>query len=201
MSISPEITVSKMRSEELGEASALLGLAYRDNPMMFVLYGDDPEVRRRTTQETFALRIKPMFPVPLVVREGDRVVGVCGFDPPSGSPLTPDNMAQFLALLSAVGPDVPRKAIEMLSDWRTRTPPEPHWNLGPVGVDPAHHGKGIGSALVRAFGEMVDAGGSPAFLETDLEKNARLYAKFGFEIIDQATVIGIPMWFMWRPAS
>jgi hypothetical protein len=47
----------------------------------------------------------------------------------------------------------------------------------------------------------MDAEGALAFLETDQEKNARLYEKFGFVTVDEVQVIGVPMWFMIRHPS
>lgn len=198
MSISPKLVVSEIHPEELPRAAELLGRAYRDNPLTLALLGEDPEVRWRTNEAVFGMRIASMQPVPLVVRDGGRVVGACGFDSPGGSKITQDDMVRVMAAWTAVGPDVPRKAMEMLADWRTKTPAEPHWNLGPVGVDPEYHGRGIGSAMVAAFCEMMDAEGANAFLETDLEKNANLYTKFGFETIHHAPSLGVPMWFMLR---
>jgi hypothetical protein len=37
-----------------------------------------------------------------------------------------------------------------------------------------------------------------AYLETEHKENVRLYEKFGFVIVDQAPVLGIPMWRMIR---
>jgi RimJ/RimL family protein N-acetyltransferase len=200
MSVSRDIVTSEMRTDELEPACELLGLAYRDNPMMFELYGPEPEVRVRTNVDVFSARMRAMQPAPIVVRDGGRLIGVCGFDPPGGSRMTNKDMAKVMAALSAVSADAPRRLFEMLAEWGKKTPAEPHWNLGPVGVDVDHQGLGIGKAMVTAFCDMVDAEHAPAFLETDLEKNARLYAKFGFETLEQATILGLPMWFMWRPA-
>jgi predicted N-acetyltransferase YhbS len=91
--------------------------------------------------------------------------------------------------------------MQVLAEWDKLTPKEPHWTLGPVAVDVARHGQGVGSAMVRAFCSMMDAERAAAFLETDTKKNVGLYEKFGFETIAEETIMGVPMWFMWRPAS
>lgn len=185
---------------DLPRASALLALAYRDNPLTVALFGDDMDVRIRTNEVVFGARIASMDPAPLVVREGGEVVGVCGFDPPGGSRMTQADAVKVMEAFAAIGPDAPRRMMQMLAGWRTRAPAEPHWNLGPVGVDPAHQGMGVGSALVRAFCEKMDAQGAVAFLETDQEKNVRLYERFGFEVTEHAVTVGVPMWFMQRAA-
>ncbi len=200
MSVSPEIVVSGMRPEELPQAAKLLGRAYRDNPLTFALLGDDTDIRTHTDEVVFGIRMSVMQPPPLVVREGNRVVGVCGFDPPGGSKMTPDDGRKAMEAYAVV-PGAPGKLMQVLAAWGQFTPKEPHWNLGPVGVDVDRHGQGIGSAMVRAFCEFMDAQRAAAFLETDTEKNVRLYERLGFETIHHADILDVPMWFMWRPAS
>ena len=48
---------------------------------------------------------------------------------------------------------------------------------------------------------MVDEQGSPAYLETDVDRNVALYEKFGFKVIAHADVMGVNNRFMWRPAG
>jgi ribosomal protein S18 acetylase RimI-like enzyme len=200
MTTSPEIAVSSMRADERDQAAKLLGRAYRDNPLTFMLLGDDPEVRTHADEVVFGLRIASMDPPPLVVRDGDRLVGVCGFDPPGGSRMTPEDGRRAMQAYAVVR-DAPAKLMQVLAEWDKLTPKEPHWTLGPVAVDVARHGQGVGSAMVRAFCSMMDAERAAAFLETDTKKNVGLYEKFGFETIAEETIMGVPMWFMWRPAS
>nr|WP_257785612.1 GNAT family N-acetyltransferase [Pedobacter steynii] len=47
-------------------------------------------------------------------------------------------------------------------------PTEPHWYLPMIGVDPAHQGAGVGSALM---------------IESSNPKNISLYKRHGFEVI------------------
>lgn len=61
-------------------------------------------------------------------------------------------------------------------------PREPVWYLGTVGVDPAHQGAGLGSAVVRPGLAAADADGVPVFLETSLPANVRLYRRLGFTV-------------------
>ncbi|MFB9662558.1 GNAT family N-acetyltransferase [Glycomyces mayteni] len=49
--------------------------------------------------------------------------------------------------------------------------------LGPIGVDPARHGKGIGSALMHAAIGAADAAGEPAII---LLGDPKFYGRFGF---------------------
>jgi len=75
----------------------------------------------------------------------------------------------------------------------------PHWYLAILGTDPAHQGKGIGSALIRAVTDRCDEQGLGAYLESSKEQNVPYYARHGFEVREQiSSGDGPPMWLMWR---
>jgi ribosomal-protein-alanine N-acetyltransferase len=54
-----------------------------------------------------------------------------------------------------------------------------------IGVDPAHQGRGIGRALLRALLEVADAAHATVFLEvrTDNDAAQALYASEGFAVV------------------
>jgi hypothetical protein len=54
--------------------------------------------------------------------------------------------------------------------------------------------------VLGLFLDMVDQQGSPAYLETDVDRNVVLYDKFGFVVVAQEDLIGINNRFMWREA-
>jgi ribosomal protein S18 acetylase RimI-like enzyme len=62
-------------------------------------------------------------------------------------------------------------------------PEGPHWYLAMIGVDPAHQGRGWGSAVLKASLERVDDEGAVAYLESSNPKNVPLYERFGFEVM------------------
>jgi hypothetical protein len=51
------------------------------------------------------------------------------------------------------------------------------------------------SVLVRT------SGGIAAYLETDKARNVGLYQRFGFEVVGEQAVLGMPNWFMRRTPS
>jgi ribosomal protein S18 acetylase RimI-like enzyme len=89
----------------------------------------------------------------------------------------------------------------MLSDFARHSGGEQHWQLGPVGVSPDAQGTGIGTLMVEVFCAHVDSLAVAAVLATDNENNVRLYEKSGFVTQIVGSVIGVPMWFMLRPAK
>jgi GNAT superfamily N-acetyltransferase len=79
-------------------------------------------------------------------------------------------------------------------------PEEPHWYLDYIGVDPAAHGTGTGSALLGAGLQRADAAGDPAYLNAGSPRSRDLYARHGFEVVERVELPGggPPVWRMWR---
>ena len=72
-------------------------------------------------------------------------------------------------------------------DTRRRVP-----NLAPLAVAPEYHGRGIGSALVRAVTALVDERGEPLVI---LEGAPGYYGRFGFEhSVPLGIHINLPDW-------
>ena len=69
-----------------------------------------------------------------------------------------------------------------------------------IGVDPALQGQGYGGKLLRALIEQSEQTGMPLYLETETEKNVRMYERFGFQVVKEITLpmINLPMWEMMR---
>ncbi len=78
-------------------------------------------------------------------------------------------------------------------------PPQPHWYLGLVAVEPAMQNRGIGSALLRASLAPVDEARLPAYLESTNPRNVTLYERHGFEATGSIDVADGPsLTAMWR---
>jgi predicted N-acetyltransferase YhbS len=66
-------------------------------------------------------------------------------------------------------------------------------------VTPECQGRGYGSRLATRCCEELDGAGSAGYLETDRPANLPFYAKFGFDVVREVTVLGVPTWLMRRP--
>ena len=62
-------------------------------------------------------------------------------------------------------------------------PNEPHWYLPLLGVDPHHHGKGLGSRLMKHALTVCDKDNSLAYLESSNPRNIPFYKRHGFELL------------------
>ncbi|HHP7245281.1 MAG TPA: GNAT family N-acetyltransferase [Elainellaceae cyanobacterium] len=71
-------------------------------------------------------------------------------------------------------------------------PHEPHWYLAILGVDPAQHGKGYGSALMQHGLLQCDRHHMPAYLESSNPANLSFYERHGFEVLGTIQVGASP---------
>jgi GNAT superfamily N-acetyltransferase len=69
---------------------------------------------------------------------------------------------------------------------------ERHYYVRDVGVLPTMQGKGLGSTLLAPTLSRCDSEGLPAYLEASSERNAALYTRLGFELIDELRVKDSP---------
>lgn len=79
-------------------------------------------------------------------------------------------------------------------------PKAPHWYLFFLAVEPDRQGQGLGSAILKATLDKVDAKREAAYLEASSEKNVPLYQRHGFEIVSEFSPepTGPTLWGMWR---
>ena len=88
------------------------------------------------------------------------------------------------ALLQSSGSDESKKdGPEIFEKMSRYHPHEPHWYLPLLGVDPLHHGKGLGSALIQHVIGMCDRDNKSAYLESSNPKNIQFYERHGFELL------------------
>ncbi|BBG05594.1 MULTISPECIES: GNAT family N-acetyltransferase [Pseudonocardia] len=199
------ITVSPAAPVDVEEATAVLAGAFRDDPVMSAFVGGDPDERERRLTHLLGVLVRTGLSSGAVdlarAEEGPAVLGVAVWSAPGnrddGLLHTIRNIGSYLR---AFGPGGLRRAARLQRAIDSARPGEAHWYLGAIGATPAGRGRGIGSALLRARLETIEA---PAYLEASTERSAALYARFGFDRI--GTVAGFPEPVrpvaMWRPGA
>ncbi|MDF5751360.1 GNAT family N-acetyltransferase [Spongiactinospora sp. TRM90649] len=197
------IEVRDLRREEIPQAVGVLARGMRDNPLHFAAYGVDPEQRVRS----HALLVRGLFTTsphqrPIVAVHEGRVVGVTGVAAPgSCQPSGLGKLRQLPALLT-LGPRTAVRVAKWVSGWAALDPKETtHAHLGPLGVDAHLQGMGIGSLIMREYCRRLDTDGHHGYLETDKRENVAFYQRFGFTLIAESPIIGVPNWFMLRPPT
>ena len=95
----------------------------------------------------------------------------------------PDDEAMGALMESSVDKKILGEAAAVMEQMGQYHPSEPHWYLPLIGVDPAHQGKGHGSALLEHALVACDRDRVLAYLESTNPKNVPLYQRHGFEVL------------------
>jgi GNAT superfamily N-acetyltransferase len=195
------VEIRELRRDELPAAIGVVARGMRDNPMYVAVFGADTRRRLQRLERFFGAYLPVMRRLPFGAYHAGTLVGVLGLAVPEACIPPVAGGLSILATVFLLGPDVWLRAARWFAAYERRDPHEPHWHLGPVAVDAGLQGKGIGSQLLEAFCALVDAERGMAYLETDKPENVQFYRRFGFEITDEATILGTPNWFMRRPPA
>lgn len=193
-----EVTIGEVAPAEMSSAARVLARGMRDNPIHQAAMGKDPLARMRTLERFFGRLLPLMQQTPICARRGGVIVGVLGLAPPGTCQPPIRHVARIAPAILRAGPARTVQTLRWIQEWKKRDPQERHWHLGPVVVEPELQGLGIGSRMMERFAERMDEAGEEAYLETDKAENVCFYERFGFEIIDEATVLHRPNWFMSR---
>lgn len=184
--------------------SEVLAKAFYNDPLLIsILRGLDAEKRLGRLKLVFELTLKTLGPkrLPLTIEQANQIYGVALIHPPGTYP--PSFLSYFYILSNAVL----RKGFYGLGRWfkwsrsiRKRHPIEPHYYLEFIGVDPPFQRQGIGSLMLKHIVGLTDREGMSCYLETANPNNLPFYQRFGFEMIGEERIIGVPIWFMKRPS-
>lgn len=193
-----EIGVLTVR--ETRAALDVVARGMRDNPLHIAAFGTDPQVRLRKLHAMLSgvFAVKDLSHALVAHRADGVIVGVCGILPPGNCLPTPREKLRLLPSLILLGPPSLGRVCAWLGAWAKHDPADHHWHLGPLAIDHHLQGCGIGSKLMQVFSAQMDAVGQDAYLETDKLMNVDFYRRFGFEVIAEEEVLGVPNWFMRR---
>jgi ribosomal protein S18 acetylase RimI-like enzyme len=176
-----------------------------DNPIVVRVFRIGSTERRARALELFFVRV-----LDGLLRRGlvcgafcdGLLVGVCAMVPPGNCrPKFAEMLSMLPSLVAGNRAGTVLRLTRWVGKWAHRDLAEPHWHLGPVAVDPGLQGQGIGTALLTACCSRLNDHSTVSYLETDRYKTVRFYRKFGFDVIAEAEVLGVPTWFMSRPGA
>lgn len=195
--------IRELATGETSDAASLLARGMRDNPVHLQAYGPDAAVRERALKRMFFSATEGQLTRGIVLGayRADTVVGVAGMMPPGHClSIFAGRLTALSALALGVGLHSSRRVMEWMDDWARSDAEQRHWHVGPMAVEPRLRGRGIGSALLRECCRHIDAQQLAGYLENDKAENLPLFARFGFEVIGEHEVLGVPTWFMLRQA-
>jgi GNAT superfamily N-acetyltransferase len=102
----------------------------------------------------------------------------------------PDDAAMGKVLERTMGASARDELLAAIGRTAAYHPKEPHWFLPLIGVDPARHGQGHGTALMAHALAQCDRERLPAYLESTNPRNATLYERHGFRALGRVPLGG-----------
>lgn len=181
------VEVTAATTEHLRGAADVLLLAYLDDPTAHALIPPGAVRREERLHLMFQAEVHQagLDRIDLALDATTRqVLGVAvwsGPPRPRGAGPTSAQAARWamasVAALGRTGTVTGRRVARALAKVQ---PPEPHWFLLDLAVDPVAQRAGIGASLLRHRLAQVDAEGKRAFLCASTSESARLYARHGF---------------------
>jgi len=216
-----DITVELMCHKDKRAVIDVLARALRDNPSTIGMFGADPATRLRKLRILYGVLVDWVAQPPYVARYGDRIVGAAAVSPPDtcinrrlrprvrqvriiGRDITleaPSISFRDLIRLLRLGTAALNRSASMSRPGTKHDPATPHFHVELLGVDPDLQGQGIGSALMKSVLRQSDASGVPAYVETDTIDNVGFYGHLGFDVVAEASPLGVHSWYMQRPLA
>ncbi|KAA9158996.1 GNAT family N-acetyltransferase [Microbacterium lushaniae] len=196
------LVVRELLERDADHAAELLGVGMSDNPIHRAVYGE----RRRTRERRHTAIMRTMLSRRHGLRmegafSGDDLVAVTGWTPPGRCRPTAGERAWLALTALRMGPRVLSRLVAWQSGWAAHDLDEAHVHLGPVAVDAGMRRQGLGTLLLLRHTAALDAVGAVGYLETDRPEAVPFYTGFGYVVVAEEKVLGVPCWFLRRPAS
>jgi ribosomal protein S18 acetylase RimI-like enzyme len=192
------LSMADMQPHESQAVIELLAAAMCTNPINQAVFLSKNATSIYRQKKMFGYLIKFRHNRIRVAKIDGRIAGVMCCVSSDHCKLTPWQMAAALpSLLFTMKEDIVRFLLWRMN-WSKNDYPYPHVHLGPIAVDPAHQGQGIGTFMLNEVCKDLDEKLFQGYLETDKRENVVLYEKFGFKVIRVDEVLGVTNWFMAR---
>jgi GNAT superfamily N-acetyltransferase len=171
--------------------------SFADDPVMMWVF-KTPATRAKKSRALFVTSARRALVKGAAYVSGDPARGGAIWLAPGNWKTAGLELLKDIPMLFHLGADVPR-GLSLINTLEKAHPTEPHWYLEILGTDPAHQGKGVGSAMLTPILSRCDEDGIPAYLESSKEKNIPFYNRHGFQVTGELRAKDSPtLWSMWR---
>jgi len=199
------LKVTHLDRNHLSEAVGVLARAFANDPMANYMMGVSNTSLEESLNELFLfsceVRLLLDWPLLGVWADHDQLAGAAGISLP-GEVEWPESLQEvYENLKKKIGPDAVSRLETYSQIADTNRPAEPHYQLGMIGVDPEHQGRGCGGQLLHSVNEMSESHpkSTGVWLDTENPRNVPYYQRFGYEVKAHSMLDKIDVWGMFRP--
>jgi len=184
----------RLTLKERDAGAAVLGRAFTEYELLRHYFHNETE--RRAVADTFGfIALSVCLRYGEVYTSSEKLEGVAAWLPPGQAPFGVWQIIRSVPLpilfrFASQGASRMWAYGRYVDKLHRKLVPHPHWYLQIIGVDPAYHGQGFSSRLLRPVLERIDREQMPCFLETNTEKNVAIYRRFGFEVVSEDKIPG-----------
>jgi ribosomal protein S18 acetylase RimI-like enzyme len=184
----------RLTKKDLGAGAAVLGRAFTEYGLLRYYFQDETE-RHAVAVTLGFVEISICLKYGEVYASSAKMEGISAWLPPGKAPFGGLQIIRTvpLSVLFRFGRQGARRMWgygRYVDNLHRKLVPYPHWYLQIIGVDPAYQGQGFSNQLVRPMLKRIDREHLPCFLETNTDKNAAIYQRFGFEVVSKDKIPG-----------
>lgn len=195
----------KLRKDDLSRAGEVLAEAFRNDPVWTRVFEGVTD-RERKIRAFFEIPVRFCRTYGEAYASSTELEGIAAWAPGE----TADMTVWRLLRSGAMGPGLKlgatfSKRIQPIfdpleKDRQAHMQGRRYLYLQIIGVAPKHQRNGFGGKILRSLIARTEKSGLPIYLETQTEKNVRIYERFGFKTVKTLTLpsIGVPSWEMVR---
>ena len=138
-----KISISFIEQNDIAESAKVLSEAMLNVPLHIAVFQGHGEKERSLIEKMFFDLFSELPGITLLAKINGQIVGAMRMKSCMGRQVS-DESAQ-----TGDVSDLDWRQSIWHNEWARHDPPDQHWHLGPVGVLPAHQGKGIGRKLMK----------------------------------------------------
>lgn len=172
------VVVRPMTAADIDATARTLAVAFEDDPTWAWIFGD-PVPSRELRARYWAQYARAAVAVG-TARVADEGAAVTLWFPPGAPEVLAEDEACADQLAAEVMGDWGAVMPEVYTLFEQHRPEREHQYLDIFATNPAHRGRGVGMALLRADLAELDAIGRPAYLESSNPVNLARYESVGF---------------------
>jgi ribosomal protein S18 acetylase RimI-like enzyme len=197
------LDVSEARATDRRAMAVTLARAFQDDPLLLFAMRD-PVRRARALMRIMISELAHGGQRGKVwaARRDERLLGAAVWFEPGTYRRGPVSGAVNMIRLTPNAAATGARSLQMAKLFHlaeTAHPAEEHWYLRILAVDPLCQRSGLGRALLEPGLGRCDAGGLPAYLETQNHENLAWYRRFGFDLVQELRIEKCPpIWTMRR---